>query len=148
MKVPRYELKADTSLMFFEFVSEGPKGRILKVVEYDETNLKGFYNLAFGDLDEKTGRINDLSISNNGDSEKVLATVVSTLYAFTDKYKNSLIYAKGSTESRTRMYRMGITKYLDEIKADFQILGFRNNEWQLFEKGLEYEAFLTQRKKN
>ncbi len=28
MKVPRYELKAEKSLMVFEFVNEGPKGEI------------------------------------------------------------------------------------------------------------------------
>jgi hypothetical protein len=33
-----------------------------------------------------------------------------TLYAFTGKYPNTWIYATGSTKSRARLYRMGITK--------------------------------------
>lgn len=72
MKLPKYHLKAEKSLMLFEFVSEGPKGHIPKLVKFSETNLFGIYNLAFGDKDHKTGEINDTVISNNGDSEKFL----------------------------------------------------------------------------
>jgi hypothetical protein len=70
-------------------VSEGPKGKIAKLVQFGETNFKGLYNLAFGDKDLITGEINDSVISNNNDSEKVLATVVATVYAFTDKYSDA-----------------------------------------------------------
>ena len=79
MKLERYELKAEKSLMVFEFVSEGPKGEIPKLVQFGETNLRGFYNLAFGDKDLTTGEINDSVVSNNNDSDKVLATVVATV---------------------------------------------------------------------
>ena len=77
MRLPKYQLKAESSLMVFEFTSLGPKGKIAKLVKYSETNLKDMYNLAFGDKDIKTGHINDTIISNNGDSDMVLATVVS-----------------------------------------------------------------------
>lgn len=134
--------------MVFEFVSEGPKGHIPKLVFLNETNLKGFYNLAFGDKDLNTGSINDLAISNNGDSEKVLATVVSAVYAFTDYYTNAFVYATGSTRARTRLYRMGIAKYYSDVVKDFDIYGLFNDEWQEFEKEIEYEAFLVKRKKH
>jgi hypothetical protein len=146
MKLPRYELKAEQSLMVFEFWSEGNKGRIAKIVKYSETNLHELYNLAFGDKNEQTGDIDDISISNNGDADKVLATVVATVYAFTDKYPDSWIYATGSSQSRTRLYRMGITKYFDEVKTDFEIYGLQENEWEPFEKQVPYEAFLAKRK--
>ena len=113
MQLDRYQLKAEESLTVFEFTSTGPKGQIPKLIKFSETNLKDLYNLAFGDKDLTTGDLNDLAISNNGDSEKVLATVVSTVYAFSDRYPNSFIYATGSTKARTRLYRMGITKYLN-----------------------------------
>jgi hypothetical protein len=115
MMLDRYELRAEESLMVFEFASEGPKGKIRKLVQFGETNLKGLYNLAFGDVNVTTGEINDSIITNNGDSKKVLATVVATVYAFTDKYPDAWIYATGSTKSRTRLYRMGLTRYLSEI---------------------------------
>ena len=62
MNLPKYTLKAEADLTVFEFVSEGPKGSISKLIVFSETNLKEFYNLAFGDKDEKTGRINDKSV--------------------------------------------------------------------------------------
>jgi hypothetical protein len=146
MKLPRYELKAEKSLMVFEFISEGKKGEIPKLIKYSKTNVKDIYNLAFGDKNQETGEIDDNVVSNNGDSEKVLATVVSTVYAFSDKYPDSWIFATGSTKSRTRLYRIGITKYIDEIKNDFELYGLNENEWELFKKEVEYAAFLIRRK--
>jgi hypothetical protein len=146
MRLPKYRLKAEKSLMVFEFISQGPKGQIPKLVKYSETNLKDMYNLAFGDKDAKTGQINDTIISNNGDSDMILATVVSTVYAFTDKYPDAWVFATGSTKARTRLYRMGITKYITEIKKDFQVFGLNDDEWEKFEKEVEYEAFLVKRK--
>jgi hypothetical protein len=131
--------------MVYEFTSNGPKGEIQKIVKYSETNLKEVYNLAFGDKDPLTGKINYDTISNNADSDIVLATVVSTVYAFTEKYPDAWIFATGSTKSRNRLYRIGITKYLLEIKHDFQLFGLRNDEWIKFETEIEFEAFLIQR---
>ncbi len=147
MKLPRYELKAEKSLQVFEFISEGKRGQIPKLIKYSETNLKDLYNLAFGDKNQLTGQIDDKTISNNGDSEKVLATVVASVYAFAERYPDFWIYATGSTEARTRLYRIGITKYFNEISKDFDIYGLRENEWEEFEKDIVYEAFLAKRKK-
>lgn len=142
MNQPKYQLESDRKLMLFEFTSVGRKGRVKKIVQYVEANLKDLYNLGFGDKDEKTGEINDTIITNNGDSQKVLATVASTVYAFTDKHPNALIYAKGSNTARTRLYRMGITNNLLEIKKDFYVFGLKDDQWHEFRKNLEYEAFL------
>jgi hypothetical protein len=146
MNLPKYPLASSDRMMTFEFVSEGPKGLIHKLVRFQPTNLKSIYNLAFGDKDHTTGEIDDATISNNEDSEKVLATVVATVYAFTDKYPDLWIYATGSTKSRTRLYRMGITKYLSEVSEDFEVLGERNDDWETFQKDVEYEGFLVRRK--
>ena len=146
MKLPKYQLTSGNKLTTFEFISEGPKGLICKLVKFEQTNLKGVYNLAFGDKDKLTGEIDDTVISNNNDSEKVLATVVATIYAFTDKYPNFWIYVTGSTKARTRLYRMGITKYLTEVIMDFEILGERNDDWETFRKNVNYEGFLIRRK--
>ncbi len=116
------------------------------MVKYQETNLKDLYNLAFGDKNPQTGEIEDKVISNNGDSEKVLATIVATLYAFTDKYPNVWVYATGSTKARTRLYRMGITKFLNQVKKDFEIYGELEDDWDKFKVGIEYDGFLVKRK--
>lgn len=146
MNLDRYQLKAEESLMVFEFISNGPKGQIPKLIKFSETNLKDLYNLGFGDKDLNTGGINDLAISNNGDSEKILATVVATVYAFTDVYSNSWVYASGSTKARTRLYRMGITKYLNEITKDFHLYGLHNYEWEILRRKLSMRLFLLNEK--
>ena len=147
MKLPKYPLASSDKMMTFEFISEGPKGLIHKLVRYQPTNLKDIFNLAFGDKDHTTGNIDDTVISNNADSEKVLATVAATIYAFTDKYPDVWIYATGSTKSRTRLYRMGISKFLSEVDDDFEVLGELSDNWDIFRKNVEYEGFLFRRKR-
>jgi hypothetical protein len=146
MKYDRYELLAGENLLFFEFESDGSKGKVTKLIHYTETELKGFYNLGFGDKDHKTGEIDDTIITNNGDSKKILATVASSVYKFTNKYPNAWIYAIGSTKARTRLYRIGISNNLAEILQDFDIHGFKDGEWCVFVKNVEYDAFLVRRK--
>ena len=41
---------------------------------------------------------------------------------------------------------MGISKYVDEIKNDFEIYGLKDNEWEIFKKEIDYDAFLIKRK--
>jgi hypothetical protein len=111
--------------------------------------MKNIYNLAFGDYNETAKGLDDLSVTNNGDGLKVLATVASTLYAFTEKHPKALIIATGSTSVRTRLYRMGITNNLNEISKDFAIFGFTKDEkWVDFVVGEDYEAFMVAKKEN
>lgn len=142
----RYDVRVADDVSAFEFDSIGPKGLVRKVVRYTEINIKGFYNLGFGDIDQQTGFISDLAVTNNNDSQKVLATVAATLYAFTDNHPEATIIAAGSTEARTRLYRMGISNNLHEIEQDFLVLGLTENDWEPFRKNITYAAFLVRRK--
>ena len=148
MRFPKYIYSTENQLLYYEFTSEGPKGNVKKIVEYTPTSFENVYNLAFGDYDEESDGINDKSVTNNGDSQKVLATVASTVYAFTGRYPNALVHATGSTSVRTRLYRMGITTNLTEIANDFLVFGLKEDEWEEFIVGEDYEAFLITRKKN
>ena len=143
----RYDVKTAPDLTSFEFDSVGPKGTVSKVVRYTEINLRSFYNLGFGDKDELTGFVSDLTVTNNNDSQKVLATVAATLYAFMEAYPDATVIATGSTEARTRLYRMGIANNLETIGADFEVLGLTaESEWEPFRKNTTYGAFLVTRK--
>lgn len=146
MKLPRYEYATEGDYKLFKFTSEGPKGSITKLVVYTETNKENVYNLAFGDYDEETGEVDDKSITDNRDSRKVLATVASTLYVFTEKNTDAWVYATGSNNARTRLYQIGITVNLEEISVDFEVFGLKENVWYEFEKGENYEAFLAKRR--
>lgn len=145
MHLPRYTYKTNNSFLDYEFVSEGPRGHIKKVVRFTKIE-KDVFNLAFGDLDEETGEISDTVVTNNNDSRKILTTVASTVHDFTLQYPGSWIIAKGRTPSRTRLYRMGITNNWQEINDEFKIFGLLKENWELFEVGKNYEAFLVRRK--
>lgn len=140
MKLDRYQLKAGRTLTTFEFMSEGPKGQIVKLVQFQRMNLPNLYNLAFGDLNPLTGKLDDKVVTDNGDSEKVLATVVDAVYAFTGQYPEAWVYATGSTETRTRLNRIGINRYFDIVVQDFDIMGEYRSEWEWYEKGKDYQA--------
>lgn len=146
MKIERYHLKSDNTLTYFEFISIGSNGAVRKMIEFQATSTPGIYNLAFGDKNLDTNEIDDLAISNNGDTQKVLATVVAALYAFFDKNPEAIVYATGSTPARTRLYRMGITKFYNEIQNDFYVHGQIGDKLYSFEVGKEYQGFVAQRK--
>lgn len=148
MKIDKYPVIIGETSMVFEFVSKGIRGNIPKLVIYSETHLHNFYNLGFEDKDEKTGEIDDKVITNNGDSEKVLATVASTLYIFMEKYPNAMVFAIGNTKARTRLYRIGINNNLAEIQKDFDVYGLAGDDWRFFEKQTEYTAFLVMKKRS
>ncbi len=141
----RYDVRTSPGIEAFEFDSVGPRGTVRKVVHYSEINIKNFYNLGFGDKDLLTGFISDLSVTNNNDSKKVLATVAATLYAFTDSHPRATIIAAGSTEARTRLYRIGISNNLIAIEKDFIILGLTATDWEPFRRNITYGAFLVRK---
>jgi hypothetical protein len=145
MQLPRYSYRTNDSFLDYEFISEGPGGQIKKVVRISQINAHVF-NLGFGDLDEQTGEISDVIVTNNNDSRKVLATVAAIVYDFTLQYADTWIIAKGRTHSRTRLYRMGITNNWQEINGEFEVYGLIEENWELFEAGRDYEAFLVRRK--
>ncbi len=146
MRLDRYELKAGQNFTTFEFLSEGTRGEIYKIIQFQKMNLPNLYNLAFGDRNKDTGQFDDKVVTDNGDSEKVLATVVSAIYAFVDIYPEAWVYATGSSSSRTRLYRMGINKYFNVVKTDFVTMGEIRNEWEEYVVGREYQAFAVKRK--
>jgi hypothetical protein len=146
MKLPKYQLVADEKLATYKFVSEGPKGRIEKIIQFTLINTQGIYNLSFGDIVDEQEGMDDRIVSNNGDSEKVLATVVSAVFAFFDKNKDVWIFASGSTPSRTRLYQIGINKYYHELSEEFEIFGQLEDNWELFSIGKNYKSFLAKRK--
>ena len=103
-------------------------------------------NPCYPDLNEATGEVSDIAVSNNKDTRKILATVAATVYEFTNRYSGSLVLVRGSTASRTRLYRMRIFIQWKQINMDFEVLGFINGTWEPFVGERNYEAFLISRK--
>ncbi|HEY9197312.1 MAG TPA: hypothetical protein VIM77_13640 [Mucilaginibacter sp.] len=148
MNLDRYPYLIKNDHLDYEFYSEGPNGRIKKAVRFTRINDEEpiVYNLGFGDVSEETDAIDDNIVSNNNDRDIVLATVARTVVDFTNIYGNPYVFAMGSTAVRTRLYQIGISRLWDEINVDFEIYGFANDEWQPFQKNVNYDAFLVKRK--
>ena len=85
MNLKKYQYSVSDTFLDFEFDSEGPKGKVRKIIRYYPQNANGitYFNVGFGDLNPKTGKIDDLAITNNQDREKILATVAATVLEFT-----------------------------------------------------------------
>ena len=148
MDIELYPITKVPENYYYEFFSEGPKGPIKKVVQYHriEAADEMIFNLAFGDWNDRTRRIDDKIKSNNGDTEKILATVASTVVRFTDEHPGAIIYIEGSTPARTRLYQMGINKHWSIIYPTVRIEGLANGKWEEFRKDYNYECFLLKRR--
>jgi hypothetical protein len=145
MRLEQYQVKAYEDLFEFEFISEVPKGNITKLVQYSKID-ENAYNLAFGDKKEGENEIDDKIITDNKDSQKVLATVAATVLAFTEKYSQVWIIASGSSKSRTRLYQIGISTNYEELQQYFNVYGYYDRRWVKFQKNVIYDAFAVKRK--
>jgi hypothetical protein len=58
--------------------------------------------------------------------------MAATIYSFTTHFPDAKIFAEGSNEARTRLYRIGMYNNLEEIEKDFAILGLFNDKWKRF----------------
>ena len=78
MDIERYEIENNVNSVYFEFISIGSKGSIVKVIKYTKINDEPLvYNLGFGDKNLTHETIDDKAVTNNGDTDRVLATVTS-----------------------------------------------------------------------
>lgn len=137
----KYDYQTNSSFLDYEFISSGNKGSIKKVARFNLIQDK-LYNFGFGDLNEVTGEISDTTISNNGDGDKVLITVASIIYDFTESHIGVAVFIQGTTSSRTRRYQMGINQHWIQLKPIFLIWGLINLKWERFEIGKNYDAFI------
>jgi hypothetical protein len=142
-----YNFEKGPEIHYYEFYSNGPNGKIKKVIQYQQVSSdEEIFNLGFGDVDIESGQVNDLSVSNNQDTKRVLITVAKTILEFMEEHPTAIIIAKGSTPSRTRLYQMSIAQFWDEIKGIFEVKGLIDNEWKSFKKGQNFEAFFIFKK--
>ncbi len=144
MDLDTYPVHSSDDLLMHTFVSRGPKGEIIKRVEFQEIG-KNRYNLAFGDDDEEVG-LNDKARTNNKDREKVLATVAIIIDNFLQYNPHVRIYIGGSTTCRTRLYQIKIVQFLQKINVGYDIHGSIGGRWKPFEKENKYDAFLSKLK--
>jgi hypothetical protein len=146
MRLEKYHTEIDSTSTIYEFISESEERSIKKRVIYQQIDDSNIYNLAFGDVDLMTDELDDIVVSNNGDTEKILATVAATIFSFLNKYPHAIIYAKGSTSGRTRLYKIGISNHLEELEQKFMVMGYTTDEkWEIYDKKGFYSAFFIKK---
>lgn len=145
-----YTLEASPHFLDFEFSSTGPKGEIRKIVRFTKMKIADasieVYNIGFGDYNKAEDRIDDLIVTDNKDSDKVMASVAAAVMAFTDQRPEILVFAQGSTAARTRYYNMVIAYHHTSINAVFDIWGHHAGQWEVFKGNKPYTAILAKRK--
>jgi hypothetical protein len=147
MELHTYPLSKARDLKSYSFWSTGPKGFVRKVIKFQLINCEEqLYNLAFGDSALDSDFIDDRSVSNNGDTLIVLATVATATFNFMIDHPSASVIATGSTVARTRLYQMNISKSLTEISSNFVVKGYLNGDWAVFKRNENYEAFLLKHK--
>lgn len=139
MKKESYTLFANSESTY-NFVSTGKKGEILKGVYFEEieTNL---YNLVLLDYDLETKTWSDETVSDNGDIVKIMATIVHIIYLFLNKNKKALVFFKGNTDSRQKLYNRIIQNYFSELSEKFVIWGSVEETQELVKLNKYYQEF-------
>jgi hypothetical protein len=142
MDRPSYEFEYSLPQAVYLFTSEGKNGRVGKRVQFDliQDNM---FNLGFGDWKEDECGFDDLVITNNGDMEKVLSTVIAIAVKFLSLNYGASLYLTGSTAARTRLYRIIISNNYHTISREYAVWGYWRGEWCTYEKNVDYEAFLV-----
>jgi hypothetical protein len=108
MNEESYSFSKEPDIFYYEFFSEGPNGRIRKVVQFQQiSNTMEIYNLGFGDFNLAIGALDDMSVSNNLDTQKVLATVSKTLIDFMNQHSNAFVIAKGQYSGKNQALSNG-----------------------------------------
>jgi hypothetical protein len=156
MRTEKYQTTSERDGLKYFFNSVGNE-TIEKVVIYQHLSVSllieigipsqmEVYNLAFGDKVAGTNDFSDKVTSDNGDMDIVLSTVADTTFYFWQKYPNANLFLTGSCKIRTYLYKKKIERYWDEINEVAYVAGRLNSQFELFEKGKNYDAFLIIRK--
>ncbi|WP_158796671.1 hypothetical protein [Pedobacter sp. L105] len=149
-----YDKYADISIspdrLDYLFLSNGTKGNLNKLIHFHPfSNNDQIYNLSLGTIKEN-GNVDFITLSKNGDRNKILGTIGSAAHAFSENYPEKKIFLKGDTAVKTRLYQMAINHAYNDISETFVISGLQmvNKKYIVypFLQGTNYDAFLFERK--
>ena len=146
MNSPFYEFSVSDDATFYEFDSIGEKRVVHKQVKFSPGFIPDFYWLALVDLLDD-GSVSDSSRPNQGDVERVLATVLQTMLTFFKQYPTASVAFAGSTESRTRLYNIAIIRELNNARDTFTIQGYIDGKFEVYSPNKAYTGFAVSLKK-
>jgi hypothetical protein len=109
------------------------------------SEISGFFNLAFGDVGNND-EIDDAKVSDNGDRNKILATVAFVVEIYLNKYPERWVYFRGNTRERTKLYRMAVGLNLEELETKFEIYAEQQDGIVPFQKNMDVLGLLVRKK--
>jgi len=152
MNEDRYsEIEKSDDYQTFMFISQGRHGDLVKIVSFDAIiGLDNTFNLALGTM-LPGGTMDYDTISNNGDRNKILATVAQIVNIFIEHHPGKNVYITGSDTRRTLLYQRAISYGYDYLVEMFNIYGDVSiyspiTEVEPFDKTKNYSGFLVEGK--
>lgn len=142
MEEPHYEFEYAVPGEVYMFVSKGKHKSVTKMVKFQMIQ-NDVANLGFGDCTDDGIDFDDRAVTDNGDMETVLATVIKITATFLSKNPEVSVYITGSTAARNRLYRIIISNNFEAISQVYKVWGYLRGTWFPFEKNVNYEAFLV-----
>ncbi len=83
-----------------------------------------------------------MTVTDNKDVEKVLATIAFVVRIFVNRFPDAAIIFRGSTASRTRLYAIKLSRYLDAILPGYDLLGSMDGlRWESFKANSRYQLY-------
>lgn len=140
-----YPFQADESRLYFDFLSVGPEKIIKKAVTFTPLSAGQIFNLALVDV-LPDGSLCDKTISNNGDLEKVMSTVIQCVARFFECYPSADIYLQGNTPARNRLYRIIMARELSIIRKYYEIYGTIDSFVEPFEANRNYQLYILRKR--
>jgi hypothetical protein len=118
--VPYMHLQALRDFSAFQFTSAGPAGPVTRQVRFNGQRDNGIYNLDLRDL-PVTKKDGPGPVSDQGDMNTVLATLVQVIELYTERYPRRTVRLKGDTQEKAHLYRMALEHHLDILCPLFMI---------------------------
>lgn len=146
MSKPIYYLEQSTDGHFFFFESIGKKivQKAIGYIPFEEN--PNIVELVFGDLN-KDNTVDFMNVSDNEDMVLILSTVIASINEYLADFPTKTIYFRGSSPSRTRLYRAVISKYSKSNELFYDIFGISENEQaEIFNKEHTYIGYLIRKK--
>ncbi|SKB51207.1 hypothetical protein SAMN05660293_00644 [Dyadobacter psychrophilus] len=77
---------------------------------------------------------------------KILVTVYKAIEIFLSSEPSAIIVFSGSSDSRTRLYQIAISKELVLLNGRFKVYGVSNEGFEFFRANQRYRAFVISSK--
>ena len=135
----------------FAFISEGPRGRLPKLVTFEPTDVESVFTVGLftGTAVERDPERHQRDRTDNGDARRVVDTVIAAIDRFLDRFPDRWVtydgYFGGRFDPvRMRLYRMAITANLAYLQTRVTMYGILPDEvsHELYDPTHDYVTML------